>query len=108
MVSCLLVVQNLSLKMMERMRVISAQTLCQKPSVPKGEQMESLHERLLCKHATTSSIPPHLLLGENMAIRLQTNNQCQGTFELVGILLAINYWYGSTGGDGNSTQQQLT
>ena len=69
--------------------IVGAQTSCQKLSVPKGEQRvyQSLHERLLRKHAATSITLQHLLPAEaNEPTRLsQTNDLCQGKFELGGI-----------------------
>jgi len=99
MVSQLLVDQNMSLRlMMERMKVISAQMLCKKDSIPKGEQRvyQSLHARRLHKHTVTSTLQC-LLLEENVPMRLsQTNNQCKGKSA---VFLAINYSDDNTGSD---------
>ena len=91
-------------EMMERMKVISTQMSRKKESMPKGEQSlgdQSLHARLLHKHAATST----LLLERNVLTRLsQTNNQCQGKLE---VLLAINYSDDSTSSDRTLKKQYL-
>ena len=107
MVSQLLVDQNMSLrKMMEGMKAISAQTSCKKDSIPKGEQRgyQSLHARLLHKHAMPSTLQHPRPVG-NVPVRLsQTNKPCQGK---LAVSLAINYSDDSTNSDRTLKKQYL-